>query len=86
MVDHEILLRKLEYYRVENTAIEWFGSYLSKRKQICYVNAVTSSLQYVTCGVPQGSILGLLLFLVYVNDIPKCLDYGVARLLADDTK
>ena len=84
-VDHEILLRKLEYYGVESTAIEWFRSYLSNRQQVCYVDGVTSSLEYVTCGVPQGSILGPLLFLVYVNDIAKCLDYGVARLFADDT-
>ena len=84
-VDHEILIRKLEYYGVESTAIEWFRSYLSNRQQVCYVDGVTSSLEYVTCGVPQGSIQGPLLFLVYVNDIAKCLDYGVARLFADDT-
>ena len=80
-VDHKILLRKLEYYGVESTA---FRSYLSNRQQVCYIDGVTSSLEYVTCGVPQGSILGPLLFLVYVNDIAKCLDYGVARLFADD--
>ena len=50
-VDHKILLRKLEYYGVESTA---FRSYLSNRQQVCYVDGVTSSLEYVTCGVPQG--------------------------------
>ena len=47
-VDHEILLRKLEYYGVESTAIEWFRSYLSNRQQVCYIDGVTSSLEYVT--------------------------------------
>ena len=56
-VDHEILLRKLEYYGVESTTIERFRSYLSNRQQVCHVDGVTSSLEYVTCGVPQGSIL-----------------------------
>ena len=59
--------------------------HLEDRKQVCYVNGVTSSMARITCGVPQGSILGPLLFLLYVNDFPKSLDYGMARLFADDT-
>ena len=84
-VDHAILLTKLRYYGVETASINWFTSYLENRQQVCYANDITASIDYVTCGVPQGSILGPLLFLIYINDISKCLDYGVARLFADDT-
>ena len=87
-VDHAILLTKLRYYGIETASINWFTSYLENRQQVCYANGITSSIDYVTCGVPhadQGSILGPLLFLIYFNDISKCLDYGVARLFADDT-
>ena len=84
-VDHEILLKKLRWYGVETPAVSWFRSYLANRKQVCYVNGVMSAADFVTCGVPQGSILGPLLFLIYVNDIPKSLNYGEARLFADDT-
>ena len=84
-VDHEILLKKLRWYGVETPAVNWFRSYLANRKQVCYVNGVMSAAAFVTCGVPQGSILGPLLFLIYVNDIPKSLNYGETRLFADDT-
>ena len=62
-----------------------FTSYLANRQQVCYANGITSSIDYITCGVPQGSILGPLLFFINVNDISKCLDYGVVRLFANDT-
>ena len=62
-----------------------FTSYLANRQQVCYANGITSFIDYITCGVLQGSILGPLLFFINVNDISKCLDYGVARLFADDT-
>ena len=74
-VDHVILLKKLNCYGVDDRALAWFRSYLEDRQQVCYVNGVTSSMASITCGVPQGSILGPLLFLVYLNDFPKSLDY-----------
>ena len=84
-VDHKILLKKLEFYGFEVITLHWFQSYLADRQQVCCVNGVVSSTKTISCGVPQGSILGPLLFLIYVNDMPKCLGYGTARLFADDT-
>ena len=81
-VDHEILCRKLEHMGVGS--IDWFRSYLSQREQIINVNGIDSSPGIINCGVPQGSILGPLLFLCYVNDMPisiKCL----LLLYADDS-
>ena len=62
-----------------------FCSYLSNRQQQCSVNGITSELLHIACGVPQGTILGPLLFLIYINDLPNCLRYSTARLYADDT-
>ena len=65
-VDHAILLTKLRYYGVETASINWFTSYLENRQQVCYANGITSSIDYVTCGVPQGSILGPLYSFLYI--------------------
>ena len=62
-----------------------FQSYLSNRTQRCNVNGNLSTASTVTCGVPQGSILGPLLFLMYINDLPNCLRVGASRMFADDT-
>ena len=69
-LDHDTLLKKLNYYGISDTALEWFWSYLSHRNQYVELNGVSSAQKTITTGVPQGSILGPLLFLIYMNDIP----------------
>ena len=68
-VDHDILVEKLCHYGVAGKELDWFKSYMSNRKQCCKVNGHVSKLQDIKCGVPLGSCLGPLLFLIYVNDL-----------------
>ena len=84
-VNHEILLRKLEHYGVRGKAQIWFRSYLTNRKRYVSLNDVSSELKQTTCGVPQGSCLGPLLFLVYINDLPNISEVLQFYLIADDT-
>ena len=84
-IDHKILLQKLASYGVDYRALKWFDCHLSDRQQKCIVNGELSGSRAVTCGVPQGSLIGPLLFLIYINDLPNCLTKALPRMYADDT-
>ena len=84
-VNHQILLNKLEFYGVRGIPLTWIKSYLSDRQQYVQINNSKSSLKKINCGVPQGSVLGPLLFLIYINDIFNCSKYLAFILFADDT-
>ena len=84
-VNHKILLKKLEHYGVRGHALKWFTSYLACRKQYTTVSNIDSQIQDVSHGVPQGSVLGPLLFLVYINELNRAITYSYIRHFADDT-
>ncbi len=84
-VDHEILLQKLEHYGVRGLSNNWFRSYLSNRQQYVSVNGFHSNIHIIKYGVPQGSVLGPLLFLIYINDLRNAIYHSIVHHFADDT-
>ena len=85
-IDHNILLKKLKFYGILQIDLNMFQSYLTDRYQQCQINGFLSKMGKLICGVPQGSILAPLLFLIYINDLPNCLKSTVSCLYANHTQ
>ena len=84
-VDHDVLLANLSLHGIQESANKWFKSYLSNLTQKCVVNGSLFKVCSLGCVVPQGTILGPHLFLIYINDLSNCLSFCQPRMDADDT-
>ena len=84
-IDHNILLQKLECFGVCGIVLDWFRNYLLDRKQYMFYIIITTLVNDIPCGVPQGYVLGPLLFIIYTNDLPNFLNVCKAILFGDDT-
>ena len=83
-INHQILLAKLNHYGVRGVSNDWFKAYLSNRNQYVSINGYESGLAGMNCGVPQGSVLGPLLFLSYINDLNEAIKFCKVHCFADD--
>ena len=85
-VDHTILIKKLKWYGVSGQLVNWFSDYLKDRSQRVVIDDIASERLPVTSGVPQGSLIGTLLFAIFINDLPNVIDVQTSTALyADDT-
>ena len=84
-VNHSILLKKLEKFGIRGLPLEWFHSYLSNRTQYAQIGNIKSASLTIRCGISQGTTLGPLLFLLYINDLPNSADALQFRIFVDDT-
>ena len=85
LVDHKVLLQKLKIYGLSDESLNWYSSYLLSRSQRVSVNNVLSQHKSILYGVPQGSILGPLMFLMFINDLPLYTNDVTTDMNADDT-
>ena len=85
LIDHTLLIQKLWATSINNDYVSLFESYLSDHTQNVNINGCHSTLRGANLGVPQGSILGPVLFLIYINDLPETLEHSAADIYADDT-
>ena len=84
-IDHKLLLKQLSKYGLNGTELQWFTNYLNERTQVVTINGKMSNTKLIDKGVPQGSILGPLLFTIFVNDFPSCLSNAFCNIFAGDT-
>ena len=84
-IDHQILLAKLNHYEIRRVSNDWFKSYQSNRNQYVSINGFDSSLTTINCVAQQGSVLGPLLFLLFINDLNQAIKFCKVHHLAHDT-
>ena len=85
-VDHALLIKKLQLYGIKGKLLSWIKSFLSGRVQKVVVDGKSSEIKLVISGVPQGTVLGPILFILFLNDLNSCIQYSQFKLFADDSR